>query len=68
MSVKDLIARWEDALVEAQLAASLGGEISDEELAAAAAPSMRAATGLRAGEYDPGPDTDTHSPRYQCCY
>jgi hypothetical protein len=50
MSAKDLIARWENALAEAQLAASPGGEISDEELEAAATSVIAARSGLRAGQ------------------
>ena len=49
MSIRDLIAKWQDALAEAQLVASLRVELSDEDLEAAAATSMRTATSLRAG-------------------
>ena len=49
MSVKDLIAKWEGALAEAQLAASPRVELSDEDLEETTAPSMRTATGLRVG-------------------
>ena len=50
MSVKDLIARWEDALAEAQLAASPQVELSDEDLEAAAVPGIVARFDLRAGQ------------------
>ena len=50
MSVKDLIARWEDALAEAQLAASPQVELSDEALEAAEVPVITARSGLRAGQ------------------
>ena len=50
MSVKDLIARWEDALAEAQLAASPQVELSDEALEAAAVPVISARSGLRTGQ------------------
>jgi len=49
MSVKDLIAKWEDALAEAQLAASPQVELSDEALEAAAVPVIAVRSGLRAG-------------------
>jgi hypothetical protein len=49
MSVKDLIAKWEDALAEAQLAMS-PDELSDEDLEAAAVPGIVVKSGLGAGE------------------
>ena len=48
MSVKDLIATWEEALAEAQLAVS-PVELSDEDLETAAVPGIAARSGLRAG-------------------
>ena len=50
MSVQDLITKWEDALAEAQLAASPPDHLSDEELEAAEVPVITARSGLRAGE------------------
>jgi hypothetical protein len=48
MSAKDLIAKWEKALTEAQLAVR-PVELSDEDLEAAAVPGISARSGLQAG-------------------
>jgi hypothetical protein len=49
MSAQDLIAKWEDALAQAQLATS-PDELGKEDLEAAAVPGIAARSGLRAGE------------------
>ena len=49
MSVKDLIARWEEALAEAQLDARID-ELREEDLEVAALPGVAARFGLRAGD------------------
>jgi len=49
MSVQDLIAKWEDALAEVQLAASPPDHLSDGDLEAAELPVITARSGLRAG-------------------
>jgi hypothetical protein len=50
MSVKDLIAKWEDALVQALQPAD-GPEVSDEDLELSQVPLLRVKARLRAGEW-----------------
>jgi len=48
MSVQDLIAKWEDALVQA-LQPTVWPEVSDEDLELSQVPLLRVKAGLRAG-------------------
>ncbi len=50
MSVKDLLAKWEEALAEAQLESHLD-DLGDENLEAAALSVIAARSGLRAGSW-----------------
>jgi len=54
MSAQDLITKWEDALAEAQLAASPPDYLSDGDLEAAEVPVITVRSGLRAGGTDEG--------------
>ena len=62
MSALDLIKEWEDALVQV-LQATVGPEVSDEDLEASQGPLLRVKAGVRAGG---GSDWQQLTSRWDC--